>query len=82
MGAGIGMSTEAATVPDCGITIVFQLSGVSQKMAGALTRRSILKIAKNRPIMEISISRPCLQVMATGAEMSTEADTLPVCSTT
>ena len=30
--------------------------------------------------MEISIFRPCLQVMASSVRMSTEADTLPVCS--
>ena len=32
-------------------------------------------------IMEISIFRPCSEVMARGIEMSTEADTLSVCST-
>ena len=50
-------------------------------MTRALTRRCILKMKKSTyPIMEFSIFRPCSQVLTSGVEMSTEAETLPVCS--
>ena len=48
-------------------------------MARALTRRRILKIAKNHYYAKCDF-RPCSHVMASGAETSTKADTLPVTS--
>ena len=78
MASGVGTSTEVDTLPVCSVWEVVYLSGVSRKVARVLSQRCILKIEINRryPIItQISIFRPCSQVMAGAVGMSTEANT-------
>ncbi len=80
--SGVEMSTAADTLPVCsilGYLIEWSFSENGQSTYAEMhfenSKKSIYPI-----IMEISIFRPCLQVMKSGIDMSTEADIVPVCS--
>jgi len=81
MASGVGMRTEADTAPVCstlGSLIEWSFSKNGRSSYTQMHFQNSQKLTSL--IMEISIIRPCSQVMASGIGKRTEADTLSVCS--
>ena len=82
MASGVQMSKQADTAPVCSTPEYCNWVEFLWKWTEHLRGDAFWKLQKidTSHIMKISILRPCLQLIESGFEMSTEADTAPVCS--